>query len=89
MLVVTEAASIRLAAKLTRKQVGDDVAMRFLRKRRGWKLRPDKPMPEDVTFAHDGRTVLVLVLGPQVAQQLAARTLNARKTPAGPRLQLR
>ena len=87
MLIVTEAAGIRLAAKLARRRVGDDVAMRFLRKRRGWKLRPDKPAAEDVAFAHDGRTVLVL--GPQVAQQLADRTLDARKTPAGPRLQLR
>jgi hypothetical protein len=87
MLIVTEAASIRLAAKLTRKRVGDDVAMRFVRKQRGWRLRPDKPEPEDVAFAYDGRTVLVL--GPQVAQQLTDRTLDARKTPAGPRLRLR
>jgi hypothetical protein len=61
--------------------------MRFLRKRRGWKLRPDKPGPEDITFAHEGRTVLVL--GPRVAQRLADRTLDARDTPVGPRLHLR
>ena len=87
MLIVTEAASIRLAAKLTGKRAGDDVAMRFVRKRRRWKLRPDKPGPEDVAFAYEGRTVLVLQ--PQVAQRLTDRTLDARDTPAGSRLYLR
>lgn len=84
MLIVTEAARIRLAAKLVRKRVGDDVALRFVRKRRGWRLRPDTPGPEDVAFAYEGRTVLVLQ--PQVAQRLADRTLDARDTPVGSRL---
>jgi hypothetical protein len=87
MLIVTEAASIRLAAELTRKRVGDDVAMRFVRKQRGWQLRPDTPAPDDVAFAYDGRTVLVL--GSQAAQLLVDCILDTRDTPAGPRLQLR
>ncbi len=87
MLMVTEAAGVRLAQKLVRKRAGDDVAMRFLRKRRGWKLRLDTPGPDDVAYAHEGRTVLVLK--PHVAQRLADRTLDARDTPAGSRLYLR
>jgi hypothetical protein len=87
MLFVTETASIRLAQKLTGKGTGDNVAMRFVRKQRGWKLRPDTPGSDDVAFAHEGRTVLVL--GPQAAQLLADRILDTRDTPAGPRLQLR
>lgn len=87
MFIVTEAACIRLVEKLARKRTGDNVAMRFVRKRQRWSLRPDTPAPNDVAFAHEGRTVLVL--DPQVAQRLADRTLDAQDTPAGSRLRLR
>ncbi len=87
MFVVTEAAAVRLAQKLVGKGTADDVALRFIRKHRGWKLRPDTPAPGDVAVAHQGRTVLVL--DSQVAQLLAERTLDTRDTPAGSRLYLR
>jgi hypothetical protein len=87
MLAVTEVAAVRLAQKLTRKQTGDAFAMRFVRRRRGWNLRPDTPGPNDVAVVHEGRTVLVLA--PDVARSLAERTLDARDTPAGSRLYLR
>jgi len=65
MFMVTEAARIRLVEKLARKRAGDNVAMRFVRKRQGWSLRPDTPVSNDVAFAHEGRTVLVLDAEPQ------------------------
>ncbi len=87
MFVVTEAAAMRLAEKLTVRQTGDAVAMRFVRRQGGWKLRPDTPGPKDVAVVHEGRTVLVL--DPDAAGLLAKRTLDARDTPAGSRLYLR
>jgi len=87
MFAVTEAAAVRLAQKLTRKQTGDAVAMRFVRRQRGWNLRPDTPGPDDVAVVHEGRTVLVLA--PDAAGLLAERTLDARDTPTGSRLYLR
>ncbi len=87
MFAVTQAAAVRLAQKLTRKQTGVTFAMRFVRKPRGWNLRPDTPGPNDVAVVHEGRTVLVF--DPDVARSLAERTLDARDTPAGSRLYLR
>ncbi|MHC4063867.1 MAG: hypothetical protein ACYSUI_05125 [Planctomycetota bacterium] len=87
MFLVTEAARIRLVEKLARTRAGDNVAMRFVRRRQGWSLRPDAPVSNDLAFAHEGRTVLVL--DPQAAQRLADRTLDAQETPAGSRLRLR
>jgi hypothetical protein len=87
MFIVPEAARIRLVEKLVKKRAGDNVAMRFVRQRRKWSLRPDTPLSNDVAFAHEGRTVLVL--DPQVAQRLTDRTLDAQETPAGFRLRLR
>jgi hypothetical protein len=87
MFIVTEAARIRLVEKLARKRAGDNVAMRFVRRRQGWSLRPDAPASNDVAFVHEGRTVLVL--DPRVAHRLADRTLDAQDTPAGSRLRLR
>jgi hypothetical protein len=87
MFTVTQAAGIRLAQKLTKKQAGEEETMRFVRKPHGWTLRLDTPGPDDVAVAHEGRTVLVL--DPQAADLLADRTLDAEDTPAGSRLYLR
>jgi hypothetical protein len=87
MFTVTEAAGLRLAQKLTYKHAADDMAMRFERKSRKWKLRLDLPSPDDLAVAHEGRTVLVL--DPEMADRLTDRTLDARATPAGARLYLR
>ncbi len=87
MLIVTEAATLRLAEKLTGKNAADDVAMRFERRDGGWQLRLDTPAPDDVAIEHAGRTVLVLA--PDAAQRLSGRTLDAQDTPAGSRLYFR
>jgi Fe-S cluster assembly iron-binding protein IscA len=89
MLTVTQTASERLSRKLTDAEVEDDTAVRVVRKRkgRGWAMRMDKERPSDVTFAHQGRTVLVL--DEEVSQMLANKTLDVRQSDSGPKLSLR
>lgn len=87
MLTVTETASVRLAEKLVRKRADDDVALRFVRMQRGWKLDLDTPTSDDVLFTHQGRTVLVL--DAEAARLLVDQTLDTKDSPAGSRLHLR
>ena len=87
MLTVTPAASKRLLARLGRKKVTDDVAMRFTRTEDGWRLALDQASPDDTAFTHEGRTVLVLDAA--VAEAMAAFTLDVRSTAKGERLKLR
>ncbi len=87
MLNVTQPALDRLSRRLARKEAAADVALRFTRREGGWKLGPDQTRPGDVTFAHEGRTVLLL--DASAAQAMKDMTLDVRNTPAGPRLRLR
>jgi hypothetical protein len=87
MFVMTETAGMRLAKKLDEQRANDDVAMRFVRKPRGWKLCPEKPASGDVRFAHGDRTVLVL--DAEAAKLLGDRTLDAKESPTGSKLYLR
>ena len=86
MLNVTKPALGRLSRKLARNEAADDVALRFTRREGGWTLGPDRARPGDVTFAHDGRNVLLLDAA--VSQGMSDLTLDVRKTEAGPRLRL-
>lgn len=87
MLNVTSAARECLLSKLNRKNVAEDVAMRFTRKERGWRLRPDRAGPADTAFTYEGRNVLVL--DEAVSKAMANMELDVRATEAGPRLRLR
>jgi hypothetical protein len=87
MFTVTKAAGLRLAQKLAAKHADAQMVLRFLRTDRGWKLELDEPLPGDIAFVHEGRTVLVL--DGEVAKSLANRTLDVRSTHAGLRLALR
>lgn len=87
MLTVTPGAGVRLMRKLARKGAADNIAMRFTRRRGGWKLLPDHARPSDTVIAHEGR--IVLLLDEMVSQKMARRTLDVRDTEAGPRLALR
>ncbi len=80
MFTLTETAGARLAKKLDHKHGKEDAAMRFVRKRRGWKLQFDRPADGDTVFAHKGRTVLVLDAG--ASELLAGRTLDTTGTKA-------
>ena len=87
MLNVTKSALDRLSRRLARKEAAADVALRFTRRDGGWKLGPDQARPRDVTFAHEGRNVLLL--DETAAEAMANMTLDVRNTDAGPRLRLR
>jgi hypothetical protein len=87
MLNVTKCALDRLSHRLACKKAGVDIALRFTRREGGWKLGPDQARPGDVTFAHDGRNVLLL--DEITAEAMANMTLVVRNTDAGPRLRLR
>jgi hypothetical protein len=86
MFMVTETALDRLTQKLTDKDAADEMGMRFLEKASGWRLRVDRPQPDDTVFAHHGRPVLMF--DKAVAQSLTNKTLDTRNTPKGPRLTL-
>jgi len=87
MLIVTAAARARLLSKLERRKAADDVAMRFTRKKNGWKLGVDRARPDDTTFTHGGRNVLLLDTA--VTKAMAALTLDAGASATGARLKLR
>jgi hypothetical protein len=87
MLNVSKPALNRLSRRLAHDEADDDVALRFTRREGGWKLGPDQARPGDVTFAYDGRNVLLL--DASAAEALANMTLDVRKTDTGPRLRLR
>jgi len=87
MLTVTMAARDRLTLKLVRTKAAGNVAMRFKRKARGWRLRADHARPADTAITHEGR--IVLLLDEVASQAMANKTLDVKDTDAGPRLTLR
>ncbi|UCF34059.1 MAG: hypothetical protein JSV78_01885 [Phycisphaerales bacterium] len=87
MLSVTDAATEYLAGLLSDAEAPDDMAVRFVYEAKGFQMRTDGEQPGDTTFAHEGRTVLVME--EQVADLLADRTLDVHDAGAGPRLVLR
>ena len=86
MLTVTQAARECLLARLSRKKAADDVAMRFTRRKGGWRLRLDRAGPDDTAFTYEGRRVLLL--NEVVSEAMANMKLDVRTTEAGPRLKL-
>ena len=65
----------------------DDVFLRLVREKDGLALRHDSADARDSTFAHEGKTVLVL--SDELCQELVDRTLDVDDTEEGPRLRLR
>ena len=87
MFTVTTRALDRLSRRLARQDAAADVALRFSRRKGGWKLDADRTRPGDTAFAHNGRNVLVL--DQTVSQSMADLVLEVRNTDAGMRLKLR
>ncbi|MCK6486009.1 MAG: hypothetical protein HUU22_07455 [Phycisphaerae bacterium] len=87
MLTVTAAALERLSQKLARRKAADDVSLRFRRVAGRWRLRRSRVRPDDATFSHKGRKVLLL--DEATAKAMAALTLVVTDTEAGERLKLR
>jgi len=86
---MTESAGARLARKLVKKEAAKDMAARFVRdpKRAGWVIQVDHLRPSDVTFSHDGKTVLLL--DEQASHSLRNKMLDVTETDEGPRLKFR
>ena len=87
MLTVSEAARDRLLSKLVSRKADDDEAMRFTRRKGGWKLRLERACPGDATVIHHGRNVLLM--DPDVSKAMKTMALDVRQTVGGPRLTLR
>jgi hypothetical protein len=77
MLTLTEGAVRVLEDVLDRDEVGDR-AVRIVAGRNGWFLRLDCEDPDDYTFEHEGRTILLLA--PSVAAVLEEKTLDVQGT---------
>lgn len=74
MLSVTPAARDYLLSELQRKQAAPEVAIRFTRRAKGWRLRLGQEQPGDAAIVHDGRQLLLL--DASAAKALAALTLD-------------
>jgi Fe-S cluster assembly iron-binding protein IscA len=86
MLTLTEAAGEHLTQVLDNSKAPEQIAVRLVAGENGLAMAADQPKPEDTTFDHNGRTVLVL--DQQVAQALDARTLDVEETDKGRTLTL-
>lgn len=87
MLTVTSAALDCLSRKLAEKRPTGELALRLRHVRSAWKLRLDRVRPEDTTFDHEGRKVLLL--DEATARTTADLTLDVRTKSADPQLKLR
>lgn len=86
MITVTTAALERLSRKLIGKQAAVDHALRFERGTGQWRLGVDQARPNDTTFTHGGKNVLLL--DQATAEAMTAMTLAVTETASGPRLKL-
>ena len=83
---MSHTAGARLQVLLDERRAASEEVVRITRAKKRLRLRRDRQRPDDATFAHDGR--VVLVLAPDVAASLASRRLELAETNAGPRLRL-
>jgi len=74
MLTVTDAAAARLAEFLDAENCPQEIAIRFVVDGQALAMRPDRERPGDTTYAHQGRTVLLL--DREMAELLANETLD-------------
>jgi hypothetical protein len=85
MLTVTTPAGVRLTHLLQTK--AQDAVLRIFTRKRRLRLGVGHLRPDDRTFAHDGR--VVLVLDARMSRSLAQHKLDVRETQTGPRLSLK
>ncbi len=87
MLNVTIAACECLRSRLLKADVNFDLALRFKRRKNGWKLRLDSKRPDDTCVTHKGRDVLLM--SAKVAKATDSLTLDAKNVDIGTGLMLR
>ncbi len=86
MFTLTEAAGAFLAQKLDQSEAPEGVAARIVIEGSGRVLKFDYVRPGDATFAHEGRTVLLL--DQKASQSLADKTLDVEETEEGRKLRM-
>lgn len=85
MLTLTEAAAQLLAEVLERDEASNR-AIRIAEGEGGWTMHLDHEEPEDESFEHEGRTIILLA--PSVAEALEEKTLDVHNTEQGWKLRL-
>ncbi len=88
MLTVTDSACATIANLLESNDAPESVALRLTAAEQGGLgLSPDAPSDEDQSYHHEGRTVLVIT--PELVQQLDGVILDTELGEDGPRLAIR
>ncbi len=86
MLTVTESAAAHLAKLLDEAGAAEGVAARITTTAEGLRLAMDNPRPDDESFEHGERTVLLL--DRQTCDSIGERTLGLSRKPEGDALTL-
>jgi Fe-S cluster assembly iron-binding protein IscA len=86
MLAVTDAASEHIANLLDNRETETDAVVRLVVQDEGLTMVLDSANPDDVTYDHLGRTVLVMK--PDLAEQLDGKTLQVEQSEGDARLTL-
>ena len=86
MLTVTESAGAHLSTLLNEADAPEDVAVRFILDGQNLAMALDNEQPEDKTFDHEGKTILLL--DNQISELLADKTLDIQIADDGPQLAL-
>jgi Fe-S cluster assembly iron-binding protein IscA len=86
MLTVTESAADHLEKLLDECDAPEGGAARFVPEENQLSLQVDSPKPEDETFEHHGKTILVM--DQQVSEVLADKRLELKQTNEGVALTL-
>ena len=74
MVTVTYTAGEHMAYMLSKHQVREDVVLRIKLTTGGVEMQPGKIRPDDETFSHNGK--VVLVLDQQTSQWLGNKTIG-------------
>jgi len=86
MVTVTDNAKAHIADLLQQNEAPDGTAVRLVPAQQGLALAPDEPADDDTKFDHDGKTVLIMK--PNIADQLDGRTIDVADTEQGTELRL-
>jgi Fe-S cluster assembly iron-binding protein IscA len=87
MLIVTDSAKALVADMLAEHEAAETDAARLVIEGEDYNLQVDTAGPEDETYEHGGRTVLILA--PSVTQTLDQMVLDTTETEEGTELALR
>lgn len=87
MLTMTDAAGALLTDLLRDANAPDEAAIRLFVEEKGLSMKLDNEKPGDDSFAHDGRTVLLL--DEQLSTMLSERTLDTEEAAEGLKLTLK